>query len=178
MHLALLRGINVGGRNIIRQDALREAFEELGFDDVRTYIQSGNVLFRVPKDRAADLRTDIEAHLSDCFGYSALAVIKSARQYRRAAASAHAGWGHDESRKHNAIFMGPELRADRVVAKLPPLRDDLEQVSTGPGAIFWSASKDHISATTMMKFSRLDAYRQVTVRNHKTTWKLLELLAG
>ena len=118
MHLALLRGINVGGRNVIRQDALRGAFEELGLEDVRTYIQSGNVLFRAPKNESVNLRARIKAHLSERFGYSARAVVKSARQYRRAVAGAHPDWGHDESRKHNAIFMGPELRADRVITTL------------------------------------------------------------
>ena len=44
--LALLRGINVGGKNIIAKDDLRQCFEDLGFESVRTYIQSGNILFR------------------------------------------------------------------------------------------------------------------------------------
>lgn len=46
IYLALLRGINVGGANIIPMSALRASFEALGFDDVLTYIQSGNVVFR------------------------------------------------------------------------------------------------------------------------------------
>lgn len=178
MHVALLRGINVGGRNIIRQDALRRAFEDLGLEDVRTYIQSGNVLFRVPKTQRAHLTATIEAHLSERFHYQARVVVKSDRQYRRAVESAHPSWGHDPSRKHNALFLGPDLRAGSVIASLPPLREDLEEVSFGPGAIFWSASTARITVTTMMKVARLDVYQRMTVRNHKTTWKLLELLDG
>ena len=45
--LALLRGINVGGKNVISMEELRQCFEDLGFRSVRTYIQSGNILFRV-----------------------------------------------------------------------------------------------------------------------------------
>ena len=49
--LALLRGINVGGKNVIAKDALRRCFEEIGLSSVRTYIQSGNILFRSDRTR-------------------------------------------------------------------------------------------------------------------------------
>lgn len=113
---------------------------------------------------------------SERFRYAARVVVKSERQYRRAVESAHPSWGHDPSRKHNALFLVPELRATSVIASLPPLSKELEEVSFGPGAIFWSASKARITATTMMKVAKLDVYKRMTVRNHKTTWKLLELL--
>ena len=48
-YLALLRGINVGGKNLVKMADLRAAFEAMGFDDVATYIASGNVLFRAPR---------------------------------------------------------------------------------------------------------------------------------
>src|SRR3712207_7522120 len=48
-YLALLRGINVGGKNLIRMADLRAAFEGMGLEDVATYINSGNVLFRAPR---------------------------------------------------------------------------------------------------------------------------------
>ena len=50
-HLALLRGVNVGGKNLVQMADLRAGLEELGFADVATYIQSGNVLFRAPRQR-------------------------------------------------------------------------------------------------------------------------------
>ena len=49
-YVALLRGINVGGKNLIKMPALKACFEENGFEDVATYIQSGNVLFSSPED--------------------------------------------------------------------------------------------------------------------------------
>ena len=62
--VALLRGINVGGKNLIRMPALKACFEENGFDDVVTYIQSGNVLFTAPTTQAAELTRRIEAMLA------------------------------------------------------------------------------------------------------------------
>ena len=58
-YVALLRGINVGGKNLIRMPALKAAFEAAGFEDVSTYIQSGNVLFSSPSRSARRLTEEI-----------------------------------------------------------------------------------------------------------------------
>ena len=63
-YIALLRGINVGGNNIIRMADLKQSFEELGFSEVTTYIQSGNVLFNSSEGDKQLLTGKIEAHLS------------------------------------------------------------------------------------------------------------------
>ena len=52
-YVALLRGINLGGHKIVKMDQLRKTFEELGFADVKTYIQSGNVVFKAPRQAPA-----------------------------------------------------------------------------------------------------------------------------
>ena len=67
--LALLRGINVGGKNVIRMAELRNCFEAAGFRDVVTYIQSGNVIFRSPSSGLGALTIRIEGMLAAAFGY-------------------------------------------------------------------------------------------------------------
>ena len=62
-YVALLRGINVGGKNLIRMPALKACFEENGFEDVSTYIQSGNVLFSSSETSNAELTDRIEAKI-------------------------------------------------------------------------------------------------------------------
>jgi uncharacterized protein (DUF1697 family) len=64
-HLVLLRGINVGGKNIIKMADLRACFEGMGFATISTYIQSGNVLFRSAEKDKARLTKKIEAGLSE-----------------------------------------------------------------------------------------------------------------
>jgi uncharacterized protein (DUF1697 family) len=63
-YLALLRGINVGGKNLVKMPDLRAAFEEVGFTEVATYIQSGDVLFRAPRQRREELAARTESELS------------------------------------------------------------------------------------------------------------------
>ena len=74
-YLALLRGINVGGKNLVKMAELRATFEEMGFAAVATYIQSGNVLFRAPRQKRAELAGRIEAELSHRLGTELKVVV-------------------------------------------------------------------------------------------------------
>ena len=174
--LALLRGINVGGRNVIAKDELRQCFEDLGFTNVRTYIQSGNILFRSDTCRISELTTAIETGLSERFSYEALAVVLSRRKYRAAVDSAPGDWGADDEQKHNALFTLRGMTPKKVLAQLPAPKRNMETVTTGPGVIFWSISRQQQSKTTLIKLPQEPAYQQVTIRNHRTVFKLRELL--
>lgn len=173
--LALLRGINVGGNNIIAKDDLRQCFEDLGFTNVRTYIQSGNILFRSNNSSVKELTAAVEAELSARFSYEAQAVILPHRKYKSAIAAAPNGWGTGEEQKHNAMFTLSSTTPRKVLALLGAPKFDIETVSTGPGVIFWSVSKQHQAKTTMMKLVKDPVYQQMTVRNHNTVFKLLAL---
>ncbi len=91
-YVALLRGINVGGNNLIRMPALKAAFEAEGFDEVATYIQSGNVLFR-PRAARSELAARIEAMLADAFDYVPTVVVRSRKQMQAVVAGAPKGFG-------------------------------------------------------------------------------------
>ncbi len=75
-YIALLRGINVGGHNV-KMDRLRELFGELGFDHVRSYIQTGNVFFESTETDKAALRTTIERHLRAVLGYEVATCLRT-----------------------------------------------------------------------------------------------------
>lgn len=175
-YLALLRGINVGGSNIIAKDDLRRCFESLGLGDVRTYLQSGNVLFRSGPSSIKELTGAIEDGLSRRFHYRAQAVVISHRKYKSAVQAAPPDWGADDDRKHNGLFTLAGVTPRRVLSQLPAPNQDIETVTAGNGVIFWSASCEHLSKTTMMKVASLPLYKQLTVRNHRTVLKLLALL--
>jgi len=79
-YLALLRGINVGGRNKLPMNELRDLFVAAGCRDVRTYIQSGNVIFRVDPHVVASLPSVMTTHIAERFGYRVPLVIRTAAQ--------------------------------------------------------------------------------------------------
>ena len=67
--MAFLRGINVGGRKLIKMDDLRQAFVSMGFKDVKTYLQNGNVIFDSAAADGGALTREIEQSLQESLGY-------------------------------------------------------------------------------------------------------------
>ena len=175
-YLALLRGINVGGKNLIGKDDLRRCFEDLGFERVRTYIQSGNVLFRTAAADVAELNAQVEQGLSDRFAYAARSVVLSHAGYAAALAAAPPAWGEDASCRHNALFTMAGVTPEEVLAALPPAKPGIDAIAMGPGIVFWSAPKDRITRSAFMKLPSRPVYQQVTIRNHDTVRKLAALL--
>ena len=79
-YIAMLRGINVSGHRIIRMEDLRKSFETLGFRQVKTYVQSGNVIFEAGKDSAASLCEQIRKRLSRNFGFEVPVLLKTSKE--------------------------------------------------------------------------------------------------
>lgn len=82
IYIALLRGINVGGHHKIKMVELRNTFEKLGFNQVQTYIQSGNVLFESNEEETL-LRWQIEHKIEQDFGFSVSVVLRTASELER-----------------------------------------------------------------------------------------------
>ncbi len=78
IYISLLRGINVGGHKRIKMDRLRESFEAMGFKQVKTYIQSGNVVFKARTLSSAALSTKIEERILADFGFSVSVISRVA----------------------------------------------------------------------------------------------------
>ena len=126
-HVALLRSVNVAGHGRLAMDQLRRSFERLGYDDVRTYIQSGNVLFTSTARSERALVGAIEAQLNADFGTSPAVILRSVDDLDRiAATSPYAETGADPAR-HHVTFLAATPEAGALAAlELPPSgRDEL-----------------------------------------------------
>jgi uncharacterized protein (DUF1697 family) len=84
IYIALLRGINVGGKNKVKMADLKRSFEAIGLGRVQTYIQSGNVLFESDEEEAP-LRRRIEAQIAADFGIQLVVVLRTAAELERLA---------------------------------------------------------------------------------------------
>jgi uncharacterized protein (DUF1697 family) len=83
IYVALLRGINVGGNKLIKMAELRELFELIGLHNVKTYIQSGNVLFKTDKESPKQLRQRIEQEIHFRFGFPVTVVLRTANKFEQ-----------------------------------------------------------------------------------------------
>lgn len=177
-HVALLRGINVGGRNPIRMPELVECFSDGGFRDVVTYLQSGNVLFR-PGGRGRrggqKLEADVEAMLEERFGMPLLVVIRSRDELAKTIEAAPTDHGSPKLRS-DVFFLKHPLTAEAALAEMPELRAGVDSVNAGPGAIYFSRVAAKATKTRIQKFMAMPVFQQVTVRTWGTCTKLLEKL--
>lgn len=174
-YVALLRGINVGGKNIIAMKDLRAALDEHGYDNVRTYIQSGNVLFDTDDD-PANLESAIEGTLEKAFGVPLVVVVRSHRQLRNVVSKAPKGFGAGPDTFHSdAIFLKAPLTAARVM-DIVTLRDGVDQAWPGTGVVYFARLSAERTKSRLSKITTTAEYKQMTIRNWKTTQALLALL--
>ena len=175
-YTALLRGINVGGSNIIRMGDLKACFEGVGFGDVATYIQSGNVLFASPERDTAALRTAIERALLKAFGLPVLACVLPHAGLSRVVTRAPPGFGAAPALyRYDVIFVMSPLTPGKVLREVR-LREGVDAAATGPGVLYFSRLAARASQSHLSKLAALPLYRQVTARNWNTTTRLLALM--
>jgi uncharacterized protein (DUF1697 family) len=173
-YLALLRGINVGGRNLVKMTDLRSAFEEMGFADVTTYIASGNVLFRAPRQNREDLAARLESKLSRRFGVELKVVLLAEAQLRRVVEGAPRGFGA-ASDLCDVLFIRKPLSAKKAF-DLVETRDGIDKAWQGRGVIYFSRLAAKASGSRLSKLAARPEYKEMTVRNWSTTRKLLALM--
>lgn len=179
IYVALLRGINVGGNNLIKMSELREAFEALGHTNVSTYIASGNVVFDAGVKRTkAALTTSIEAALSKAFAYESKLVVISAKDLALAVAEAPKGFGKEPAKyRYDVIFVKPPLttRAALPQVETTPGVDD---VAAGKHALYFRRLIAKATKSKLAKIVGKPLYRDLTIRNWNTTTKLLALASA
>jgi len=174
--VALLRGVNVGGRNKVAMAELREAFEDAGFGAVRTYIQSGNVLFEHGAGGADE--DVIERRLEERFGVPLVVVVRSHEQLRRVVARAPEGFGAEPATYHSdVIFLKAPLTA-RQAMRVVQLRDGVDQAWTGTNVLYFARRSAERTRSRMSAIVGTPEYRLMTIRSWTTTAKLLDLLDG
>lgn len=174
-YIAFLRGINVGGKNKISMPALKSAFEEMGFLEVMTYINSGNVIFSSDNQDISELIRKCEAVIADKFALNIPVVIVSAKDLSDTLNNAPAWWGIEKGTIHYAIFVISPVGVDEVFAAVGEAKPEYEKVTHHGRVIFWSAPLETFSKTRWSKIASSSVNNSVTIRNANTVNKLLLL---
>ncbi len=174
--VALLRGINVGGNNVIRMADLREGFEAMGFDKVRTYIQSGNVIFQAAESNLAKLAGKIEKALFARFHCDSLAVVRSHGQLERIVRKAPPGFGRDDRHRYNVVFLREPATAEQAMAAVQ-VKDGVDEAFAGDGVLYFSTLRSAATRSGLTRVIGTPIYKIMTIRNWNTTVKLKDLAA-
>lgn len=173
--VALLRGVNVGGNNMISMSSLKESFEMMGFAQVTTYINSGNIVFKTKEGDVRKLERKIEQMLSRDYNLDSKVVLRSLPEMEKLVKSLPPDWNGDSRWRHNVIFLRHSIDSEKILSDLP-FNSDIEQIFYRPGAVLWSAQVSEITRSKMVKLSSRKIFQDMTIRNLNTTKKLYELM--
>jgi len=173
--VALLRGVNVGGNNMISMTSLKKSFEMMGFTGVLTYINSGNIIFKSKETDARKLERNIEQMLAKEYQLDSKVVVRTLSEMEKLVQSLPRTWTGDSNWRYNVIFLRHSIDSEKILAELE-VKKDIEEVVYRPGTLLWSAQVSDLNRTNMLKLSSRKMYQDMTIRNVNTTRKLYELM--
>jgi uncharacterized protein (DUF1697 family) len=176
-YVALLRGINVGGKSLLKMADLKTCLERSGFEHVATYIQSGNVIFDSDIGDAVKLTRAMEKALASTFDHEAAIVVKSHDQFKAVVAKAPRDWRTRTDLRCYVAFLRAPLAAKDALKELGP-REGVDAVKAGDGVLYMSTLLSRLKQSGFTKVVGKDIYRQMTIRNYRTCQKTLALLAS
>jgi uncharacterized protein (DUF1697 family) len=174
-YVALLRGINVGGNNIIKMVDLKKCLEEAEYENVVTFIQSGNVIFDSTEKNISTLTTHLEKILSHTFSYQASVMVRSLAQLKKVVAEVPKEWKSSTDLRCYIAFLKDKTTPQTVMKEIE-LKKDIDSMKAGESVIYMTTL---LSARTQSSFTKLvgkKIYKEMTIRNYTTTLKLLALM--
>ena len=175
-YIALLRGINVGGKNRVIMVTLKECFERHGFTNVVTYLNSGNVIFASEEIDSLQLTKDCEKLIELEFDLKITVTIIPGTVLLAALEQMPEWWNTDKESKHNVIFVIPPTTTEEVIASVGEVKAQYEKVAYHEQVIFWSAPIKTFSRSRWSKIVGTKMYSRITIRNANTVNKLAELV--
>ena len=176
-YVALLRGINVGGNNKVVMSELRDQIEAAGFGHVRTYINSGNLLFEAEAPRE-DVAQRVEDLLASRYDFPIRLALLTGQDYL-AQLDELPDWWHGEVARRDALFYTRGLDRDLVRERIEAMELGDEAVHFGEHAVFWGKfdEKSFLKTAYHKRLLREDFYRQVTIRSGSTVEKIAAMVS-
>lgn len=173
-YIALLRGINISGKNKVAMSELKLGFEELCFENVITYFNSGNVVFSADREVTS---AEIAKMVEDRFGVVTEIYITDAETLDEILKNAPDWWGTaDKDIYDNLIFVIPPSTAEEIAEKVGEPTEKLEKICIYKNVIFWSFDrKNYSKANWWKKTASAGIGEKLTIRTANTVKKLAEL---
>ena len=175
-YVLLLRGINVGGKNKVAMSDLKDMISKLGYENIITYINSGNIIFDA-NDNKEIVKVKI-SHMLETFPFSINKVILTQEEYLDEISNLPEWWSEELFRR-DVLFYSDEVdysvMKERI--KMMPLND--EMVHFGKRAVFWGKcnEKNYLSTSYHKLLMKESFYKSITIRNARTFEKIIELLS-
>jgi uncharacterized protein (DUF1697 family) len=172
-YVAFLRGINVGGNKKVEMPKLKKVFESLGYSQVSTYINTGNVMFETEQKEVVKT---VESALRKTFGFEIRVVIRESKNIKNLCKKIPREWENNADQKTDVLFLWDEFDTKeslKLIASTPV--DNLRYID---GALIWNVKRTDQTKSGMNTFIGTKLYKHMTARNVNTVRKLGEMVGA
>jgi len=176
-YVAFLRGINVGGKSLVKMAELKKCMEDAGFQNVLTYINSGNVIFESDEKNTESLVEKIEKLLTKKFGFELRIVLRSEKEMKEVVDSVPRDWDTRSDLRFYVAFIKEPMTVDEVFAETDP-HVGIDFIEKGPGVVYMATLLSSLTKSWINKLLAKKIYKEITIRNYNTTKKILALMEG
>lgn len=176
-YIALLRGINISGKNKVPMAELRKCFETLDFMEVKTCLNSGNVIFSCKDTDAAELVNRIERMIQHQFSLNIPVFVIPQEELADILRHAPNWWGTENQEIYdNLIFILPPATFPDVYHEIGAPKESLEQIQEYQSVVFWSFSRKEYQKTNWWpKTASVPIDSKLTIRTANTVRKIVEM---
>ncbi|MDD6201382.1 MAG: DUF1697 domain-containing protein [Lachnospiraceae bacterium] len=176
-YVALLRGVNISGKNKVPMAELKKGFEKLAFEEVKTYLNSGNVIFSSDEDGIKKLTKQIQEMIKNQFELDIPVFVISIEALEEILQNAPDWWGNDNKEIYdNLIFIMPPAKFSDVYSEIGEPKKDLEKIEEFNDTIFWSFSrKDYQKTNWWSKTASANIGSKLTIRTANTVRKIVKM---
>ena len=174
-YVLLLRGINVGGRNKVSMADLKDAITGLGYENIITYINSGNIIFDTIDN--IDIVNEKISQILNSYPFKINKVILTKQEYIEELKNLPSWWNDDFYRK-DVLFYSEDIDFSSIKERITNMPLNEENVYFGKRAIFWGKfnEKNYLKTAYHKYLIKESFYKAVTIRNGRTFMKIAELL--
>jgi uncharacterized protein (DUF1697 family) len=173
--VVLLRGINVGGKNIIKMTDLKKAVENAGFANVSTYIQSGNIIFESDENNISKIVEKLETSFFKDFVYNSLIIVKSYEQLKIIVSEVPSDWEKRNDLECYIAFIRGSISTREIMREIE-LKEDIDFIEAGEDVLYMSTLLNGLTRSRFTKLVTKKIYKDITIRNYNTARKLLDLM--
>ena len=165
-YIALLRGINVGNSVKIHMKELKMLFEQCGFLNVSTYINSGNVIFK-SNDKKNSITANIEKALHIMTGNEVKVLVKTKSEMAKIANTIPDDWQNNNDQKTYVAYLFESIDNENIINELP-IKKEYIQLIYVKGALIWNVRCEDYNKSHLNKIISHKVYKDMTVRNVNT----------
>lgn len=154
---------------------LKQTFERLGFERVKTFIASGNVIFVTDSLNKAALTKLVEAAIEQDFGFPVDTLLRDLDEMAALVKALPQDWVNDVTMKCDVMFLWAGIDNPKIMEQIPH-KPEIEDVHYFPGAVVWRVDRDKINKGRVLRIIGTDIYKQLAIRNSNSLRKIYALM--